>query len=64
MFGYMYICMLLCRSVLCLQDMQLIQLIICPSEVLYSALQVFQEMNVESSVYLELNDDYADYLQL
>ena len=52
MFGYTYICMLLCRSVLCLQDMQLIQMIICPKEVLYSALaalQIFQETNVESS---------------
>ena len=40
---------------------ELIQMIICPKEVLYSALaalQIFQEMNVESSEYLELNNDY------
>lgn len=33
-------------------------------EVLYSALQVFQELNVECSEYLEVNDDYADKLEL
>ena len=66
MFGCMYICMLLCRSVLGLQDMQLIhvQLILCPKEVLYSVLQVFQDMNVECSEYLELNDDHTDYVEL